>query len=338
MTKVNRHNQPLMTFKQLSDRAKQNADRWEPLLHDISKVGADIKEYASNAIDMIEVYDKPGGEKRKLIENFKNLKPDEKTRLKQDFMEDINTMKDSARSYQKKASDIRDSVLLYEKDIINDLEECIDIEGKYAKWMKEENKTVEAWEVKNGFKPGETEQLITRFQEKIAEFTARYAGATSGAIGLAGAAVTVGMAVFPPFGFIGCLIGMSATAAEAERLRKEMETFKGQLARVQKFNTVKIYFNTMTNTFKRMQAACENAAKALETIAGAWNDIANTLEKVYGDANKLDVLAGNINAERTFNSLTKRGAERIFNELITQCNDFAKFLYVKDLSALRIAA
>jgi hypothetical protein len=337
MKTANRHGAPLLTIGALMERAKSNAGRWEPLLIKMAGVAGRVKNYATTSLDIIEHLT----EKTKTQLNsakYDKLSAKQKTDLKAELTSIINDLKREAETFKKEAENLRNEVLAYEKDIIKDNDESHDIQEKYKNWMKEEDKILAAWEKNAGVKPGETDKLIMSLEKDVATFTEKWAGLTGGAVGSAGAGITVGALVLPPLGTIAMLIGMSVMASFAAEFKKKMEEFKKRLQRVQKYNMVKIYFKTMDGTLTRMKDACEIAVEALGEVAGIWQGIANELQSLSGESNKIDALAGfGTQWEIPISTLKRKGADRVYEELRTRCDVFVQYLFVKDIKEVKIS-
>ncbi|MFL1464276.1 hypothetical protein ACI6QG_18850 [Roseococcus sp. DSY-14] len=326
MVTVNRHGVPILSVAQLMERTKTNAFRWKPLLDDMLDVARPIKEYASLAMITIEQIAEQSKEKLAPAA-WAKLTPAERAEVRAVFEEMIGDLKEAAERNHEHANAKRAQILAYQADIVADREETVDIQAKYKDWLAAEDATMQVWEKEHGLQPGEVDGLIKGLQKEVEEFNAKWAGLTSGAVVSAGTS-PLGMMVFPPLGAIACLIAMSVMASQAAAFKQQVDEFQGRLARVQRFNAVRIFFSTMDTMFGRMIETMGGAAKALEEIAGLWAMIATDLKSILGATIGLDGLAGAHPWEAPVKITKKLGVLRAYKALIHDCDVFISGAYV----------
>jgi hypothetical protein len=334
MKKENSLGQRIFSVPELMDRARGNADRWEPLLKKMGEVAGGIQLYAETSVITIEV----------LIEDQENYgtKTDKKKQqFKKDFLKAVDQLKKIAILHKEKAVSMQDEVLKYSKAIESDHDMSKDIQSKYAKWLEAEEKQLEAWEKSHNVPRDQTgSAMIKKFEDMVADYKTKWAGLSSGAGAAAAATATIGIVVFPPFGTIASFFAMTSLAVAAEEMRKLMVQFQGFLDQVQRFHAVKLFFNTLDKDFTSLREQCAIAIQALGKVAGQWETIAQKLENIGGKANVIDPLVPTAPEEweESISRIARRGADKTYKDLIEECKNFTRYMYVRNIIEVKFNA
>jgi len=319
----------IMSVPELMDRARANADRWEPLLKKMGQIAGGIQLYAETSVTTIEF----------LIEeqeNYAAMTDKKKQLFKRDFSKSLEQLKKLALQHKERAETMRDEVIVYSTSIEKDHDMSRDIQDKYAKWLEGEQKQVEAWEKAHDVPHDQTgAAIMKKFEDMVADYHTKWAGLSSGA-----GAATLGMVILPPFGTIASFFAMTSLAVAAEEMRKLMAQFKGFLDQVQRFHAVKLFFNTLDQQFDLMRQACAAAVKALGKVAGLWGTIAQKLENVGGKVNVIDPLKPTAleEWEEPISRIARKGAEKAYAALIEECRHFTMYMYVRDITEVKVMA
>lgn len=325
----NNQGERIMTVPELMNRAKGNADRWEPLLKKMGNIAGGIQLYAETSVTTIEI----------LIEdqeNYAEMTEKKKQSFKRDFVKAIGQLKTIAAEHKEKALSMRDEVIIYSKAIEADHDMSKDIQNKYQKWLETQQKQVEAWEKAHEVPHDQTgDAIMKKFETMVADYHTKWAGLASGA-----GAATLGMVILPPFGTIASFFAMTGLAVAAEEMRKLMVQFKAFLDQVQRYHAVKLFFNTLDKEFDLMQKACATAVQALGKVAGQWESIVQKLENVSGKASVIDPLKPTSleEWEEPISRIARRGADKAYAALIEDCKHFTKYMYVRDITEVKIMA
>lgn len=183
-------------------------------------------------------------------------------------------------------------------------------------------------------KPGDTDRLINKMRADIQEYTDKHAGLSAGAVG----AAAFGWMVLPPLGFIGGFAAMTTMAALADQFRKWKEQWQGKLKRVERYNTVKIFFDTQRIMLQNMIKVCEDAVKALGEVAGYWSLIANSLGQLIGPAGALHQLPGDPDNPwvEPIDEFAQLDALDVYDLIMKRCEVFVQFAFVKDVHEIEV--
>ncbi|MBV1800069.1 hypothetical protein [Siccirubricoccus sp. G192] len=325
MITENRPGKPILTVPALMDRARQNAGRWEPLLGDMLKVAQPIKDYARASIITVEQI---GKDSKKLAPAvWAKLSAEEQQVLKAQFDEMVSDLKEAAEANSVKALTMRDKILAFKADIVEDYDSSAEVQKKYKGWIEEQEKDIHVWEEAHGLEKGDTKAYIAKLQQDIHDYNVKWQGLAGGA-----GSSALFLFVLPPFGVIATLIMASVMGTQAKVAKLEMEALAARLDKANKYSAVTVFFSTIDSMFERMKEAIAQAAEALGNVAGLWSAIALDLQTVQ-DTSMTGV--GGLGGDKGWPapvSLTKRlGVVGSYELLIKDCDVFVQYAFVTDI-------
>ncbi len=143
MLTENRPGKKMPTVPALMERARQNADRWEPLLGKMLEVAGPIKDHARAAIITVEQLGKDSKQLAPAV--WAKLSAEEQQALKSTFDELVSDLKEAAEANRAQALAMRDEILAYRRDIVEDHDSSADVQKKYKGWIEEQEKYIHAW-------------------------------------------------------------------------------------------------------------------------------------------------------------------------------------------------
>ncbi len=322
-----------LSIPQLLTKAKTTAAKWDGHVAAMAPIASNISTYCKTSKSAIATLTKRTQEELNPTA-FNQLSGDRKASLKREFSGILDGLKRQALKYAEEAGKVKNQLAAYQREIESDNEDAKKVKDKYADWLKQEAESLEAWEREVSVPKGETDKLLTKIQDDIATFQKTYAGLSVAAAAQGVASVTVAFMILPPLGSIGCLIGMSFTAVEADKMSKQIADFEERLTRIKRFNVVKTFFDTAETTINGLMNACRAAVQVLGEMQGQWEAIAGTLKGLGEDVGTINTLAGW--GDPWENPIQDFQAEMVvsdYDKVIELCSHFVKYMYVKDIAA-----
>jgi len=215
MKTANAVGERILSVPELMERARGNADKWEPMLGKMGNIAGGIQIYAETSVTAIEFLLEEHGKYSTLTNQNKEL-------FKRDFLKGLDQLKKLAAQHKITAATMQNEVIAYSHSIEKDHDMSKDIQDKYAKWLEDEKKQVEAWEKSHNVPHDQTgEALMKKFEEMVAEYHTKWAGLASGA-----GAATMGMVILPPFGTIASFFAMSLWPLRRKRCANSWRSSK----------------------------------------------------------------------------------------------------------------
>jgi hypothetical protein len=312
------------------DKCKEDVKNWDPIRTSMTKLANSLRGFCSDSITALEEMVSVS----QALKDFDSMSEKERNDIRDDLQGIFNDLLAQAKKNEKNAGNLAADLGKFGGLISGDKIATDNLRIRYEDYIKDQEQKIRNFELSKGMQPtddllNDIQQKIKTLQEEIAELEKDWIITTS----VAGGSVALLSNPFTLlFGLAGCIGSGAAAGVFKDKWDKKLEELKpfiDELKRAERLISLKSWFNSNLMFFKDLASALENVTSHVNSLRGAWQEIANELETLIGDTGKLNaVKAATEDWQKPIASFKAKTTKKVYERIQDLASYFQKVAYI----------
>ncbi|MBV9505636.1 MAG: hypothetical protein JO323_11605 [Acidobacteriia bacterium] len=315
------------------DRCKTDVKKWDPIRTQMTVLANQLKGFCSDSLTALEELVTTSQK----LKSFDALADAERNDIRQEMQEIFQDLLRHAERNKQSAQDLAGDLGVFSDLVDSDKRATDNLRNRYGDYIKDEEKRIRKFELEKGMNP--TEDLLKDFQDKIAALSKQIQDKEAAQIAAATVAGSMGAVSVNPLFWIFSIPGVIAGGVasgilgnELKDLKAELEPLITELSRAERLRSLSIWFQTNEKFFTDLAQALTQVKDHVNSLRGAWQEIANELTILSSETGRLkDLRAAAEDWQKPISKFQKRTTREAYLRIQDLASYFQKVAYVDQM-------